>query len=144
MSTPTQESLKQQAKVIRKFLNEKYQVDVSHGHCMELISQLFGFKDWNTASAALKPKDKQGQLPIHVKTVGDMKKALAFFDDDEAILDGEYEFKVRDLMESMDEIDLDDPDAVITQEFSLVLNEFVPDIASFKLKLENEDITHFF
>ncbi len=142
MSTPSQESLKQQAKVIRKFLNEKYQVDVSHGHCMELISQLFGFKDWNTASAALKPKDKQGQLPIHVRTVGDMKKALALFDDDEAILDGEYEFKVRDFINEMNAEDWDD-ETIITQEFSLVLEEFVPDIASFKLKVEHESMTIF-
>ena len=142
MSTPTQESLKQQAKVIRKFLNEKYQVDVSHGHCMELISQLFGFKDWNTASAALKPKDKQDQLPIHVKTVGDMKKALALFDDNAAILDGEYEFKVRDFINEMNAEDWDD-ETIITQEFSLILEQFVPDIASFKLKIEHESMTLF-
>lgn len=142
MSTPTQESLKQQAKVIRKFLNEKYQVDVSHGHCMELISQLFGFKDWNTASAALKPKDKQDQLPIHVKTVGDMKKALALFDDNAAILDGEYEFKVRDFINEMNAEDWDD-ETIITQEFSLILEQFVPDIASFKLKIEHESMALF-
>jgi hypothetical protein len=142
MSTTTQESLKQQAKLIRKFLNEKYQVDVSHGHCMELISQLFGFKDWNTASAALKPKDKQGQLPIHVRTVGDMKKALALFDDDEAILDGEYEFRVRDFINEMSAEDWDD-ETIITQEFSLVLEQFVPDIANFKLKVEHESMTLF-
>lgn len=142
MSAPTQESLKQQAKVIRKFLNEKYQVDVSHGHCMELISQLFGFKDWNTASAALNPKDKQGQLPIHVKTVGDMKKALALFDDDTAIFDGEYEFKIQDFINEINAEDWDG-DTILTQEFSLVLEEFVPDIASFKLKIEHESLTFF-
>ena len=139
MSALTQESLKQQAKIIRKFVSEKYQVDISHGHCMEIISQLFGFKDWNTASAALKPKSKQDLLPIHIKTVGDMKKALALFDD-EAILDGEYKFKLKDFL---NEVEPDELNGVITQEFSLVLEEFVSDIASFKLKLENEDITHF-
>ncbi|WP_041802739.1 glyoxalase superfamily protein [Micavibrio aeruginosavorus] len=142
MSTPTQESLKQQAKVIRKFLNEKYQVDVSHGHCMELISQLFGFKDWNTATAALKPKAKQDLLPIHIKTVGDMKKALALFDDDTAIFDGEYEFKIQDFINEINAEDWDG-DTILTQEFSLVLEEFVPDIASFKLKIEHESLTIF-
>ena len=142
MSTPTQESLKQQAKVIRKFLNEKYQVDVSHGHCMELISQLFGFKDWNTASAALKPKTKQDQLPIHIKTVGDMKRALALFDDDTAIFDGEYEFKIQDFINEINAEDWDG-ETILTQEFSLVLEEFVPDIASFKLKIEHESLTFF-
>lgn len=142
MSTPTQESLKEKAKLIRKFLNEKYGVDVSHSHCIELTSQLFGFKDWNMASAALKPKSKQDQLPIHVKTVGDMKKALALFDDDSAIFDGEYEFKVRDFINEINAEDWDD-DTIITQEFSLVLEEFVPDIASFKLKVEHESLTFF-
>ncbi len=139
MSTPTQESLKEKAKLIRKFLNEKYGVDVSHSHCIELTSQLFGFKDWNTASAALKPKAKQDQLPIHIKTVGDMKKALALFDDDSAIFDGEYEFKPIDFINELDD---DDLDGTITQEFSLVLERFVPDIASFKLQLEHESIMH--
>ena len=90
-------------------------MDVSHGHCMEIISQLFGFKDWNTASATLKPKSKQDLLPIHIKTVGDMKKALELFDDS-ATIDGEYEFKLKDLIS---EIDIYELDGIITQEFHL-------------------------
>jgi len=136
MSTPTQEGFKEKAKVIRKFLNEKYGVDVSHGHCMELISQLFGFKDWNTAAAALKPKSKEDLLPIHIRTVGDMRKALELFDDS-AIMDGEYEFKLKDFV---DEIDFDELDGTITQEFSLVLERYVSDIASFTLHMEHESI----
>lgn len=139
MSVPTQESLKQKAKLIRNFLNEKYHVDVSHGHCMELISQLFGFKDWNTASAALEPKSKKESLPIQIKTVGDMRRALELFDDSVRI-DGEYEFKLKDFM---NEVDPDHLDGIITQEFSFILQDFIPDIASFQLKLENEDETHF-
>lgn len=74
-----------------------------------------------------------------------MKKALALFDDDNAILDGELEFTVKDLRDHLSEIELEepDPDAVIRQEFSLVLEQYVSDIASFKLKLENEDMTFF-
>lgn len=137
MSTFTEESLKQKAKLIHNFISEKYKVDVSHGHCLELISQIFGFKDWNTASAALNLKTKKDILPIHVRTVGDMKKALALFDDDDAIFDGEYEFKLNDFLSDIDP-DLEDIDSTIIQEFSLILTDFVPDIASFKLKLEHE------
>ncbi|MBI1327017.1 MAG: hypothetical protein GC136_05185 [Alphaproteobacteria bacterium] len=142
MSIPTKESLKQKAKTVRKFLNDKYQVDVSHGHCMEIISQVLGFKDWNTASASLKPKAKQDLLPIHIKTVGDMRKALALYDDDTAIFDGEYEFKIQNFINDIDAEDWD-KDTILTQEFSLVLEEFVPDIASFKLKIEHESLTFF-
>lgn len=139
MSTPTKDSLKQKAKIIRKFLNDKYQVDVSHGHCMEIISQLFGFKDWNTASSALKPKLKQDDFPVKIKTVGDMKKALELFDDS-ATIDGDYEFKVKDFMDEMEYEDLDD---IIHQEFSLTLTSIQPDdIVSFQLELEHESISH--
>jgi hypothetical protein len=140
MSMPKHESLKQQAKLIRKFMSDKYQLDVPHGHCMELMSQLFGFKDWNTASATLKSKAKPDILPMPVKTVGDMRKALALFPDDAAMLDGEYEFNLKDFMSEI--VDLDDLDGVITQEFSLVLEHVERDIASFKLKLEHEDIQY--
>lgn len=139
MSIPTKDSLKQKAKTVRKFLNDKYQVDVSHGHCMEIISQALGFKDWNTASAALKPKLKQDDLPLKLKTVGDLKKALELFDDSAAI-DGDYEFKVKDFM---DEIEHGDLDGTIHQEFSLILNSIQPDdIVSFQLELEHESISH--
>lgn len=137
MLNHTKESLKFQAKTIRKFLNDKYNVDVSHGHCMELISQLFGFKDWNTASASLKSKNTDNQLPIYIRTVGDMKRALSLFDD-EAMLDGEYDFKLKDFLNDVDPSEID---GTITQEFSLVLTQLVPDMASFKLTLEHESIT---
>jgi len=52
MSIPSKEQLKARSKHLSKLLEEKYNVKVSHGHCLELIAQLFGFKDWNTASAA--------------------------------------------------------------------------------------------
>ena len=71
-----------------------------------------------------------------------MKKALALFDDNAAILDGEYEFKVRDFINEMNAEDWDD-ETIITQEFSLILEQFVPDIASFKLKIEHESMTLF-
>lgn len=52
----TQNSLKEKAKLIRKFMKEKCNADISHSHSLELISQLYGFKDWNTALALMQRK----------------------------------------------------------------------------------------
>lgn len=53
MSVPTTEQLKARSKHLAKLLQEKYGLKVSHGHCLDVVSQLFGHKDWNTASATL-------------------------------------------------------------------------------------------
>ncbi len=141
-SSPTSEGLKEKAKVIRKFLCEKYNADISHGHCMELISQLFGFKDWNTASAALRPKVSQVSVPFEIRTVGEMREALAGFKDSD-LIDGMYEFKFEDFMSQMDgNAYVND---VISQEFSFVLEDLddgkaEPRIASFKLRIEHEEL----
>lgn len=78
MSTHTKESLKEKATIIRKFLKETCDADISHSHSLELISKIFDFKDWNTASAMSesKPKVKQNSLPIQIETAGDKKKTL--------------------------------------------------------------------
>ena len=139
---PTSDSFKDKAKIIRKFLNDRYKVDVSHGHCMELLSQLHGFKDWNTASATLKAAVEQVSLPLTVKTVGDMRKALAAFHDSDFI-DGMYDFLLADFLNEMDgNATAED---MVSQEFSFVLDRLDesksgPRFASFKLKLENEEV----
>lgn len=142
-NAPTPESLKEKAKLIRKFLKDRSGVEVSHSHCLEMVSQLFNFKDWNTATAALKQKDPQNALPVHIKTVSDLKKALESFEDSDTI-DAMYEFKAKDLIDEIEAEELG-PEDVITQEFSFVLNHPRDPfgIASLDLKLENEDITIF-
>lgn len=135
ISIPSRESLKEKAKVIRQFMKEKHNVDVPHGHCMEMISQLFGFNDWNTASAALKPNEKSPNLPIQIKTVGDMKQALELFKDTDTI-DADYEFNLKEFLD-----DMEDDATSITQEFSLSFESFNEDIVTFKLKLEEESAT---
>lgn len=139
MSTiPTTESLKDKAKIIRNFMKEKCNVDVSHGLCIELISQLFGFRDWNTASATLKSKANQNIFPAQIKTVGDMKRALEMFDDS-ATIDAEYDFNLGDFLDEIDP--LAEREDVINQEFSFVLERGAKDILSFKLVLEHESMT---
>ena len=142
-NTPTREYVKEKAKLIRKFLKERSGVEVSHSHCLEIASQLFNFKDWNTATAVLKPKDNQSALPFHIKTVGDLKKALESFEDLDKI-DAMYEFKAQDILNEYELEELG-PEDFITQEFSFVLRHPGEGngIASLDLKLENEDITSF-
>lgn len=53
MQEPTKEQIKSRAKVLREILLEKYNVDMQHGHALEVISQVFGYKNWNTFSADL-------------------------------------------------------------------------------------------
>ena len=135
MSIPTPEAFKSKAAQIRKFLKERYNVEVSHGHSLELISQLYGHKDWNTASAASKPKAKPS--PVEVKTIGQLKTALEQFKDTDRV-DAFYDFKLSELLDGIDEPY--SPEDSIHQEFSFTLvntDEFV----SLKLKLENEDLT---
>ena len=142
-NTPTPENLKDKAKLIRKFLKERSGIEVSHSHCLEMVSHLFNFKDWNTATAALKQKGNQNALPFYIKTVADLKKALESFEDSDTI-DAMYEFKARDLLEEL-VAENPGPKDFITQEFSFVLRDpgDSDGIASLDLKLENEDITSF-
>lgn len=58
MSIPTKEQLKARSKHLAKLLQEKHNLKVSHGHCLDVVAQLFGFKDWNTASAASPTTDE--------------------------------------------------------------------------------------
>lgn len=133
MSISTTESLKKKAAIIRIFLKEKYNVDVSQGHSLELVSKIFDFKDWNTASATLKSKSKQSFSPVEIKNVGDLRRALEAFDD-EAIIDADYTFKVQEL----EEYQHNDPEDEIYQEFSFTLEKSAHDIATLKLTLEHE------
>lgn len=134
------ENLKNKAPIIRKFLKEKYDLEISQGHSLELISRVFGFKDWNAASASAKKQEKQNAQTGSIKTVGDMKAALAHFKDTD-FLDATFEFKLKEF-----ELDpLASPEDLITQEFSFLLedkdqSEFV----SLKLKLEDESLTTVF
>lgn len=78
-------------------------------------------------------------LPVTIRTVGEMKKALERFDDS-AIIDACYTFKRKEL----DDIEMEelDPEDEIYQEFSIILgNDIEKDIASFSLKLEHQSMS---
>jgi len=142
MQAPSKEQLKERSKHLREIMLEKYGVKISHGHSLEIISKLFGFKDWNTASAASKPNQNKNGLPFTARSVGEMKRALAPFKDSD-IIDAMYEFKLKDFLNAMDgNATAED---IVSQEFSFSLEQVddsnvAPTIVSFKLILENEDL----
>lgn len=133
MFVTTTESLKRKATIIRTFLKEKYNVDISQGHSLELVSKIFDFKDWNTASATLKEKLKQKFSPVEIESVGDLRKALESFDD-EAMIDADYTFKVQEI----EDYQYNDPEDEIYQEFSFTVEKTAFDMVTLKLQLEHE------
>lgn len=137
-NVPSQESLKEKAKLIRKFIKDKCNADISHSHSLELVSQVFGFKDWNTASASSKSKSKTVSHTVKGNTVGDVKKVLEKFPDS-ATIDFNYMLKIADLIFELDEEEVL-PDTEIYQEFSFASAEINGDIVSVQLELENEDL----
>lgn len=135
MSKNTTDSLKKKATIIRNFIQENYNLALSQGHALELISKIHGFRDWNTASASLKKNEKQTSSQVQINTVGSLKKALNSFDDS-AIIEADYKFKIKEF-----EFDLlEDAEAEIYQEFSFSLEELDKDIISIKLELVHESI----
>lgn len=134
----TPENLKKKSIVARDFLHEKYGINISHSHSLELISRILGFKDWNTAVADLKKNTKKTILPTQIRTVGDMKKILEICDDS-WVVDADYEYKSN-------EFGIDAPSQTgdeIYQEFSLSFEEFNENIVTFKLHLEHESVTSY-
>lgn len=45
--------VKDEAKAIRARLKEETGIDKSHGHCLNVVSVLYGYRDWNTLSALI-------------------------------------------------------------------------------------------
>lgn len=51
MKELSKEQIKERAKFLRQVLREKHDVDLPHGHALEVLSKVLGYNDWNTASA---------------------------------------------------------------------------------------------
>lgn len=142
-SIPTPENFKEKAQIIRKFMKEKYNADVSQGHGLELISQLLGFKDWNTASAASKTSGSGKVLPLRIETIGELKKALEGFRDTDSV-DAEFEFRIDEFISKLNEEMIGAGDRIL-QQFSVVIEKTTDvgkdhDIVTFKLNLDYEDV----
>lgn len=104
MREPSKEQVKERAKFLRQVLLEKHNIDLPHGHSLEVLAKVFGFKDWNTASAlSSKAEDElpaDGKLaanssdkkPIIAKfqTTGELREFLSKFDDTTKLTVNEY------------------------------------------------------
>jgi hypothetical protein len=110
MKEPSKEKIKERAKFLREVLREKHNIDLPHGHSLEVLAKVFGYKDWNTASAlsAEVSNEKPGtnkmatkvseKKPIATKfqTVGDLKEFLSRFDDGTKLVVNEYQWSEPD------------------------------------------------
>lgn len=54
MSADLRKRFKAEAKIWRVLHRKATGEDFIHGHCLEVISQLYGFKDWNELNAMIK------------------------------------------------------------------------------------------
>jgi hypothetical protein len=127
MSSSTKEILQEKIAVLREFLQENYNIDISHEASVDILSKILNCKS-----------SEKSPLPISIKTVADMKKAIERFEDS-ALLDASYTFPPKEL--DCDELNSDE----IYQEFSLLLeDDSAKDIASFKLQLVDQSMTKYF
>lgn len=104
MKEPSKEQIKERAKFLRQILLEKHKIDLPHGHSLEVLAKVFGFKDWNTASAissdvtAAKPAIEKSvtkpssEEPMTAKflTAGELADFFARFDRDSKVFVNEY------------------------------------------------------
>lgn len=49
-------TIKSQANILKNYLNQN-NASITHSSCLHAISKIYGFKDWNTASASLKDQN---------------------------------------------------------------------------------------
>jgi len=104
MKEPSKEQIKERAKFLRQVLKEKHKIDLPHGHALEVLAKVFGFNDWNTASA-LSPNNStetqttvsnvastNKELPIAAKlqTAGELADFFAKFDREKKVVVNEY------------------------------------------------------
>lgn len=67
MKEPSKEQIKERAKFLREVLREKHTIDLPHGHALEVLAKVFGYKDWNTASAL--SAEVSNEQPVMEKSV---------------------------------------------------------------------------
>lgn len=104
MKEPSKEQIKERAKFLRQVLREKHDIDLPHSHSLEVLAKVFGFNDWNTASA-LSPKaddenpakekstaQASAEKPNIAKfqTIGELREFLSMFDDSTKLSVNEY------------------------------------------------------
>lgn len=62
MKEPSREQIKERTKHLRQVLKEKHNIELPHGHALEVMAKVFGFNDWNTASALASNEKNQSNV----------------------------------------------------------------------------------
>lgn len=110
MKEPSKEQIKTRAKYLREVLRDKHQIELPHGHALEVLAKVFGFKNWNTASAlvdqgsAATSTANQEDAKVNVEkpiaakfeTVGELREFLSKFDDSTKLSVNEYKWSELD------------------------------------------------
>lgn len=96
MKQPSKEQIKERSKFLRQALLEKYDINMSHGHALDVLSKVFGFNDWNTAAAlgskveSEETSRKDKPIAMKFENVGEMKRFLEHYPDDTKLSVHEY------------------------------------------------------
>lgn len=94
MKEPSKEQIKERAKFLRQVLLEKHKIELPHGHALEVLAKVFGYNDWNTASAlSSKTDDKvinEKPLTAKLQTTGDAVDFLSIFPKETKLVVTEY------------------------------------------------------
>jgi hypothetical protein len=82
----TEELIKARAKLLGEILKSDFEMDVAHGKCLKIASQMFGFKNWNTAKALVTEENRralqQGEEAV-AEIMSDPIEGLRFIRDRE-------------------------------------------------------------
>jgi hypothetical protein len=60
----SEQAIKSRAKVIADLIKQETGHDLAHGQCLKIVSQLFGFENWNTAKAMIHREPKSQILKV--------------------------------------------------------------------------------
>lgn len=130
----TTDILKDKAKQIRLFLKEKQTSNITHGHCLDLISIIYGFKDWNTASALLSKNHTNETAKTKIDTVGELRKKIADLPDNTP-LDAEHTI---DTVNFLQELEIGQSKIHYEFSVSLEVEGDTEKFATLNLKVEHE------
>lgn len=104
MKEPSKQQFKDLAKLLRQVLRDKHNIELKHGHSLEVCAKVFGYTDWNTASAlSIEAKietpttnkqveSSESELPIATKllTAGALADFFSKFDRETRVVVNEY------------------------------------------------------
>lgn len=131
----TEEGLKNKAKKIRQFIQKKHDLKIPHGHCLDLVSMIHDFKDWNTASAALSRSPKMPRPKGKIDTIGKFREQTSHLSDD-THLDADFSLDICELIRELEE---GQTGASYTFSFSSINIHGDDDFASVDLEVKYED-----